>query len=165
MRIIRAIAALTALLAALAIPTPARADGIPAQPFYADSTSPLDTCPHGVTSGTVQWYTPGPLPAIAVIVSGTLVDRPQRADPTFCGDDGYYSYATFTAYSGEAIVDSRVVKADNEAVSVELTLGNNSVVTRLTHLVIQVCRDPIFTLPPSYCGRAVTYYPGRFGPA
>lgn len=37
-------------------------------------------------------------------------------------------------------------------------------VTRLTHLVVQVCRDPILTLPPSYCGRAVTYRPTSFAP-
>ena len=165
MRIIRTIAAATALLAALAIPAPAHADGIPPQPFYADSLSQLDTCPHGVTRGTLLWHLPGPLPAVAVDVSGSLVDRPQPAEPTFCREDGYFSYATFTAYSRNAVVDSRLVKADNGEVRFEFTLGTNSSASAITHLVVQVCRDPLVTLPPSYCGKAVTYYPTAIAPA
>jgi hypothetical protein len=161
MRGIRAIVAAAALLATLVNPAVARADGIPAQTFYADSG---DSCAYGYTKGTLLWRSPGPLVVIAVDVSGVVVDRPLPAEPTICRDDGFYTTATFTAYAGSVAVDSRQVKANNAEVRFQFTLGANSTAAGLTHLVIQVCRDPIVTLPPSYCGRAVKYSPTAITP-
>lgn len=158
MRVIRAIAAVAAFLAVVTIPAAARADIIVPPRFYADSG---DACVYGFTEGTLGWRFPGP---VAVDVSGSVVDKPRLAEPTFCRDDGFYTIATFTAYSGRVVVDSRAAKADNGENGFHFTLGSTSTdtATRLTHLVVQVCRDPVRTLPPSYCGRAVTYYPGIF---
>jgi hypothetical protein len=146
-----ALAIAAALLAALAAPAPARADFT--QSFYADSG---DACTYGYTRGTLVWRFPGP---VALEVTGVLVDRPTPAEPSFCRDDGFFSTATFTAYSGNAIVDTAAVRADNGEVRIQLTLGRNSAVSRVNRLVVQVCRDPLRTLPPSYCGRPVTYSP------
>ncbi|MBX6355116.1 MAG: hypothetical protein IRZ05_04570 [Micromonosporaceae bacterium] len=162
MRIIRAIAAAAVVLAGLALPAPAHADGIPARPFYADSG---DSCTYGYTRGTLIWRSPGPMNVIAVDVSGSVVDRPTLAEPTLCRDDGFYTIATFTAYSGRAAVDRRAVKADNGEEPFQFILGGNSAASGLTHLVVQVCRSPLVTLPPSYCGKPVTYYPTVIGPA
>jgi hypothetical protein len=162
MRTIRAVAAAaTALLAALAIPAPAHAQMLPPQPFYADSG---DACTYGYTKGTLLWRTPGPLPAISVEVTGAIVDRPTPTEPSFCREDGFYSTATFTAYSEKVIVDSGAVRADNLEVPFQLTLGANSASSPLTHLVVQVCRDPLVIKPPSYCGPSVTYRPTAITP-
>jgi hypothetical protein len=160
MRNARALATAAAVLAILTLPeAPAYADGVPPQPFYADSTSSFDTCPHGYTRGTLFWRMPGPRPAIAVNVSGVVVDRPATNDAKDCANDGYSSTAVFTAYSGSVIVGSAAVTADNGEKQMSFTLGSNSTVSSLTQLVVQVCRDPVLTLPPSYCGPAVTYRP------
>lgn len=154
MRVIRVIASAAALVAALSFAAPAHADIVPARPFYADSG---DACGYGYTKGSLLWVTPGPLPAIAVNLTGSVVDRPAPAEPVACRDDGYLSTATFTAYSGRAVVGSQAVRADNGEVPFRFSLGTNQPGTPVTHVVIQVCRDPILTLPPSYCGQAVTY--------
>jgi hypothetical protein len=43
-------------------------------------------------------------------------------------------------------------------VTFQVTLGGNSASTIVVdRVVIQVGRSPIVTLPPSYCGKVVTY--------
>jgi hypothetical protein len=160
MSIIRgALAATAATLAALTLwAAPAHADITPPQPFAADSTNlTFDTCPHGLTRGTLVWQTPGPVVPVAVNVSGEVVDRPAPISTTpNCALDDYSSTAIFTAYSGSAVVGSRTVTVDNGVKQFQFTLGG-STAARLTQLTVQVCRNPVHTLPPSYCGRTVTY--------
>ena len=161
MRIIRgALAATAAVLAALTLwSAPAHADIAPPQPFYADSTNPyFDTCPHGTTKGTLLWHTPGPVAPVAVDVSGEVVDRP-TADGTTpgCAPDDYSSTAIFTAYSGSTVVGYKTVTVDNGVKQFQFTFGGNSTASVLTQLTVRVCRDPVHTLPPSYCGKTVTY--------
>ena len=161
MRIIRgALAATAAMLAALTLwAASAHADIAPPQPFYADSTNPnFDTCPHGITKGTLLWHTPGPVAPVAVDVSGEVVDRPTADGSTAgCAPDDYSSTAIFTAYSGSAVVGYKTVTVDNGAKQFQFTLGGNSTASALTQLTVQVCRDPVHTVPPSYCGKTVTY--------
>jgi hypothetical protein len=161
MRVVRAITLASALLATLAIAAPARADIVPPRPFYADSG---DTCVYGYARGDLLWVTPGPLPPIAVNLTGSVVDRPSPTDPRACRDDGFFSTATFTAYSGTVVVGSQAVRSNNGQVPFQFSLGTNRPETPVTHLVVQVCRDPLVTLPPSYCGRAVTYRPTSITP-
>jgi hypothetical protein len=128
------------------------------RPFAADSG---DACGYGSTEGVLTWqyglFT-SPLPLTSVAVRGTVTDRPTPADPGFaCRDDGYFSRATFTAYSGTAIVAEKEAKADNAAVGFEFTLAPPVTAGQITRIVVQVCRDPLVTLPPSYCGKAVQY--------
>lgn len=162
MRIIRGIvAATTATLAALALwAAPARADGSVVA-FYADSTSTLDHCPHGITNGTLSWISPGPVAATAVIVSGQVIDRPTIDGALTCAPDDYDSTAIFTAYSGSKLVASTSVTVDNGTKQFRFTLGDSvtSTSTPLTKVTVQVCRDPVHTLPPSYCGKLVSYIP------
>jgi hypothetical protein len=164
MRIIRGIVAATlATLGALALwAAPVHADIAPPKPFYADSTSPLDRCPHGITKGTLLWLTPGPLAAVGVRVSGELIDQPVPNSPSLTCvtlPDDYASTAIFTAYSGSVVVASQSVTADNGVVQFQFTLGGaiTNPPTILTKLTVQVCRNPVHTSPPSYCGTAVTY--------
>jgi hypothetical protein len=161
MRIIRgALAATAALLAALTLwAVPAHADTTPPQPFYADSTNPtFDTCPHGITKGTLLWRAPGPVAPFTVEVSGKVVDQPTLdATTPGCVPDDYSSTAIFTAYSGSAVVGFTTVTVDNGVKQFQFTLGGISAASALTQLTVQVCRDPVHTLPPSYCGKAVTY--------
>jgi hypothetical protein len=143
-------AALAATLAALALPGTAHAALIP-QPFAADSG---DACPYGLTAGTLDWnFSTSPLPVRGVAVLGRLVDRPLPADPgRICLDDGYSSAATFVAYFGRAEVGRQAVSADNAVVPIGLRF-----MSEIDRIVVQVCRDPVRTLPPSYCGKAVEY--------
>jgi hypothetical protein len=163
MRITRgALAATTATLAALTLwATPAHADIAPPQPFYADSISSFDHCPHGITSGTLLWATPGPLAPVAVNISGQVVDRPTLDGAVACTPDDYNSTATFTAYSGSKAVASASVTVDNGTKQFQFSLGGSatSTSTPLTSLTVQVCRNPVHTLPPSYCGKTATYTP------
>jgi len=100
-----------------------------------------------------------PLPAMGVDVKGTLTDRPPPADPsTACPDDHYYSTATFTAYAGSVAVDRQARSANNGVVTFEFTLGSSSATTRLDRVIIQVCRSPVLTVPPTYCGKAAVYF-------
>lgn len=149
--------ALAALLAVMAIPGTAHAAGV-TQPFSADSG---DACRYGVTEGSLNWRystSPTPLPAVAVDVAGRLADRPLPGDPsTACRDDGYYSTATFVAYAGTVAVDRQSRTVDNDVASFTFTLGSNTAAARVDRVVVQVCRSPRATVPPSYCGRAVTY--------
>lgn len=160
MRKLLRLAALAAILGAgLAMPTPAHAgDGVATQRFYADSG---DDCRYGSTDGTLSWrVTWPPYHVLHVEVAGRVADRPLPADPGWsCRDDRYYSVVTFTAYSGSTVVDQESRRADNGVVSFAFTLGRNSAASRLDRVVVQVCRHPLYTLPPSYCGRAVEYRP------
>jgi hypothetical protein len=156
MRAAHLAAAAAALVAVLASPGVAHAATI-TQPFSADSG---DACRYGVTEGTLGWRygTTSPLPVLGVDVTGKLTDRPLPADPSItCRDDGYYSTATFIAYAGSVEVDRQTRSANNAVVSFAFTLGANSTSTGINRVQIQVCRSPINTLPPSYCGKAVQY--------
>jgi hypothetical protein len=115
-----------------------------------------DSCVYGSTSGTLVWRAIGK--AIVVDVSGVVVDKPRLAEPSKCADDGFYTIAVFRAYSGTDVVAREDAKADNGENQLQFTLGTNSA-SGLTHLVVQVCREPLFILLPSYCGTAVTYAP------
>jgi hypothetical protein len=152
MRVARLAAAVAVIL--VATPGIARAATI-AQPFKADSG---DTCRHGATEGTLAWQSGviSPLPLLKVVVTGTITDRPLPIDPTNCRDDGYDSTATFVAYTGETEVDRQFRTANNSTVRFQFSLGS-SAKTAIDRVVVQVCRDPIVTLPPSYCGKPVTY--------
>ncbi|MFU8849918.1 hypothetical protein ACNAW0_02850 [Micromonospora sp. SL1-18] len=153
MRAARLAAALTTLLAVVAAPGIAHAAPI-TQSFYADSG---DACRYGVTDGTLGWRTPSPLPVPGVEVSGRLTDQPLPNGPVTCADDKFYSRATFIAYAGNLEVDRQTRVADNSVVPFTFTLGANSTSTSINRVVIQVCRSPVNTLPPSYCGKPVTY--------
>jgi hypothetical protein len=150
------LAAFATALAIVASPGTAHASTITV-PFAADSG---DACPYGTTSGTLGWRygTASPLPVLAVDVKGRLTDRPLPNDPSAaCRDDGYNSSASFVAYAGSVEVDRQTRTANNGTVSFEFTLGRSSASASINRVVIQICRSPIFTLPPSYCGKAVTY--------
>jgi hypothetical protein len=150
----RVLAGLAATLAILAFPGTAHAATI--TPFAADSG---DACRYGATRGTLGWHVGiSPLPVTAVDVNGQLTDRPLPSDPsTACGDDGFYSAATFTAYSGSVAIARQTRTADNATVSFAFTLSGNTASTGIDRVVVQVCRSPVKTLPPSYCGKPVTY--------
>ncbi|WP_406068928.1 hypothetical protein [Micromonospora sp. NBC_01638] len=157
MRATRFAVAAVAALAIVASPGAAQAATI-TTPFHADSG---DACRYGATDGTLGWQfgpTTSPLPVTAVAVKGKLTDRPLPADSTIvCFDDHYNSSATFVAYSGSVEVARQTRTANNGTVSFEFTLGNSTHTASISRVVIQVCRSPIITLPPSYCGTAVTY--------
>ncbi len=151
------LAATAAALFLVATPGVAQAATI-SQPFYADSG---DACRYGVTEGTLGWRygTTSPLPLTGLDVTGKLTDRPLPTDPvTTCRDDGYKSSVTFVAYAGTAEVDRQTRTANNSVVTFGFTMGANSTTTRpVDRVVVQVCRSPILTLPPSYCGKPVSY--------
>ncbi|MBV1851809.1 hypothetical protein [Catellatospora tritici] len=157
MRATRLLVAVAALAAVFASPGVAQAAAV-TQPFHADSG---DACKYGVTDGALNWRSAGttsPVPFTAVDVSGKLVDHPQPVDPiSTCRDDGYFSTVTFVAYAGTAEVDRESRSVDNASTPLSFTLGGNSWTTGISRVVVQVCRSPLHTLPPSYCGRAVTY--------
>ncbi|GAA2383433.1 hypothetical protein [Dactylosporangium salmoneum] len=140
---------------ALALPTAANAATV-SQAFAANSG---DSCHYGSTSGTLTWTVgPSPLPAGGVPVSGKVSDRPLPVDPgPVCSDDGYSSTVTFTAYSGTVVADQQSRTANNGTVSFSFTLAAGLGTKPVSRIVVQVCRNPVVTLPPSYCGPAVTY--------
>lgn len=151
LRVAVALAAAFAV-AAVAAPTAASATHpIVAIRFAADSG---DSCRYGSTEGYLSWRGYHTALPSGVDVSGKLVDRPATATSTGCRDDGYYSVANFDAYYGRTIVDKRSVRANNGVAEFGFALGVNS---RVTSLVIQVCRNPLFGTGPSYCGAAKTY--------
>jgi hypothetical protein len=150
-------AAAAAVLTLVAVPGVANAAAIPQQ-FRADSG---DACRYGFTDGTLTWVfgVNSPLPLQRVEVTGTVADRPLPFEPTICRDDGYQSTVSFVAYAGEVEIDRQTRTANNGALRFRFVLGVNAPRTGLSRVVVQVCRDPILTLPPSYCGKAVTYLP------
>jgi hypothetical protein len=155
-RIMSAVAAV--IVGGLLAAVPAHADTAISRPFKADSG---DACRYGTTEGTLNWlFGPGasPLPVTAVDVSGTLVDHPTPADPALtCRSDGFASTATFTGLSGSAAVARQQVRVDNGIVQFQFRLAPSTTDQHIDRVVIQVCRGPVLTLPPSYCGTAVTY--------
>jgi len=132
------------VIAVVMAPTPAFAD----TRFHADSG---DNCRYGSTDGVLTAR------LADVVATGTLTDRPTPTDPVACRDDGFFSVATFTAFAGNRLIDQQAVRANNSTVRVGLVLGSPTAVARIDRVVIQVCRHPLVTLPPSYCGRAVEY--------
>ena len=152
------------LTGVLALPAAASADSPTSvgQPFYADSSSPFDACPHGVTKGMLNWRTSGDW-TMAVRVSGSLIDQPTSSNTSaLCANDGYDSTAKFTLFYDNREVDRASVKVDNGVAAFDFTLkgvpSSDSAVIQPT-LVVQVCRDPVLTNPISYCGKPVTYVP------
>jgi hypothetical protein len=144
MRIRHLLALAVAVLPVVLTPTAAHAD----TRFHSDSG---DSCRYGSTDGVLSTR------LNLVVIRGTLTDRPTLADPTNCRDDGFFSVATFTAFLGDRVIDQQAVRADNAIVRVELALGQNATAVRIDRVVVQVCRSPIVTLPPSYCGRPADY--------
>jgi hypothetical protein len=161
-RIVSAVVA--AILGGLLATVPANADTAISRPFKADSG---DACRYGTTEGTLNWlFGPGtnPLPVTAVDVRGTLTDHPTPADPaSTCHSDGFASTATFSGLSGSAVVARQQVRADNAIVAFQFRLAPSTTGQHVDRVVIQVCRGPVLTLPPSYCGTAVTYLPPPVG--
>lgn len=156
MRTARLAAIAAAMFAVVASPGIAEAATI-TQPFHADSG---DSCRYGVTDGTLGWQYGGtsPLPVRTVDVAGKLTDHPTPVEPvTACHSDGYSSTVSFVAYSGTVAVDRQTRTADNTTISFSFTLGSSSTTAQISRVVVQVCRKPVLTLPPSYCGTAVTY--------
>ncbi len=154
----------TGLLAGvLAVPTTASADASPSQAFSAQSA---DACPHGLTQGTLSWVVDQSWHAV-VYVNGTLSDQPESASSgSFaCAEDGYESDASFTIYDGANAVTTAHEQVDNGVVGFGFPLRggidvrSGSVVSET--LVIQICRSPVNSQikAPTYCGKAVTYYP------
>jgi hypothetical protein len=146
-----------AIIGGILVSTPAQAAAIQ-RPFAADSG---DTCGYGSTEGTLTWrygVRNSPLPLAAVDFKGTVTDRPAADDPDFsCRDDGYYSTARFTAYASNAVVAEKEVAANNAEIAFAFTFATSTNARQITRIVVQVCRDPMVTLPPSYCGKPVEY--------
>ena len=144
MRMRHVLALAAVVLTVVMAPTPALAD----TRFHADSG---DRCQYGFTDGVLTAR------LADIVVTGALTDRPTPTEPTVCRDDGFFSVATFTAYAGTRIIDTQSVRANNSTVRVGLVLGSPAAVARIDRVVIQVCRHPLVTLPPSYCGKAAEY--------
>jgi hypothetical protein len=151
-----------AAVAVLALPGSAQAATF-TQPFAADSG---DACHYGTTSGTLGWTfgsTGGPLNLIGVDITGQITDRPLPTSPvTNCPDDGYASTVILSAYSGTTEIERRAETADDATVNFDLFMGGTTI-TYMDRVVVQVCRNPVRTTPPSYCGKAVTYFPPAIG--
>jgi hypothetical protein len=157
MRVLHVVAAAAAAVATiLATPSAGHAQPQVTVPFSADSG---DNCRYGFTEGTLTWrFGTSPLPLTAVAVKGRLADRPLPADPgPVCRDDGLLSIATFAAFSGNVQVDRDLQRANNEVVGFEFLLGEDSTVTRIDRIVIQVCRHRPTSTVPVYCGRPAEY--------
>lgn len=129
-----------------------------AQEFKADSG---DRCGYGYTTGALAWRTDRPTVHAVVDVKGVVADRPLPADPgAVCPDDRAYSTAAFVAYAGRTVVDSKLVRADNDSVDFRLTLGLDSTIAPvIDRVVVQVCRYSTSPIGISYCGSPRTYLP------
>jgi hypothetical protein len=158
------------LTGVLALPATASADSAASRVFSAQSA---DTCPHGLTQGTLTWSVDDTWHSV-VNVSGTLADQPTGSPSSFaCTDDGYTSEASFTIYDGPSELNQTVVTSAHEQVdNGKVTFGfplrggidirSGSAVSE--KLVIQICRSPANSeiKAPTYCGKPVTYYPNYF---
>lgn len=153
-----------ATLATGAVATPAAAAPVTAgstvaQEFKADSG---DRCVYGHTTGALAWRVP-PRPTLYTVVDvkGVVVDRPTAADPGVgCADDRGYTTAGFVAYVGRTVVESAIVRADNQSVDFALALGETSTTTPvIDRVVVQICRYPTAPVGISYCGSPQTYLP------
>ncbi|MFC6023037.1 hypothetical protein ACFP2T_43665 [Plantactinospora solaniradicis] len=138
------------------------------QSFAADSG---DNCRYGYTEGRLEWRPVTAPPSQGVVaVGGTLTDRPVPFDPGVpCRDDGRYSYATFSAFSRDVLVDEQAYRVDNDVTKFEFRLQADLVRGGIDRVVIQVCRttldnSPIPTPGPTYCGQAQTYLPAPWQP-
>lgn len=149
-------AATTAALLTTGLLTPGTALATTTKTFQAVSG---DNCRYGQTEGTLSWWSttvPG-----AVDVVGSLVDRPVPTDPILiCADDGRFSVAAFTAYSGSLQVATDKRRVDNGRLDFRFVLGGTASTARVDKVVVQVCRESMISPTPSrYCGPAQTYTP------
>jgi hypothetical protein len=133
------------------------------QSFAADSG---DNCRYGSTEGRLEWRPVTAPPSQGVVaVGGTLTDRPIPFDPGVpCRDDGRYSYATFSAFYRDVLVDEQAYRVDNDVTKFEFRLQAGLVRGGIDRVVVQVCRTVLNTSPvptpgPTYCGPAQTYLP------
>lgn len=154
-------------LAVVATGTPAAADHpTVAQRFAADSG---DNCRYGATEGQLEWAAIHPPELPSVAVSGALIDRPVPVETdTRCPDDFFFTSATFSAYTGNVLVDSEVRRVNNGVVSFNLRLmpelSPGPPISRIERVTIQVCRESLVwvgPIPPRYCGRTQTYAPAQ----
>lgn len=125
------------------------------QQFAADSG---DACRMGFTRGTLAWLG---APGQPVAVRGSVTDRPTPIVPAdICGvDDGRFTYATFTAFSGRRVVDTEVQRVNNGSKDFTFTLGTDDVVPPAINLVtVQVCRAGVRP-SPEVCGPTQSYLP------
>jgi hypothetical protein len=156
MKTLRVLAA--AIVGGSLVQVPAQAAAAIERPFAAGAG---DGCGYGSTDGTLTWrygVPTSPLPLTAVDIKGVVTDRPVAGDPGFlCRDDGYYSRASFTAYASNTVVATKEVAANNAGVDFAFTFAPSTNARQITRIVVRVCRDPLVTLPPSYCGKPVEY--------
>jgi hypothetical protein len=136
-----AVAALATVVAGdAAAAQPPVSDPVVTAPFAADSG---DACKLGATRGTLGWH----IGQRQVDVRGTVVDRGPGLP---CGDDGRYTTATFTAYTGDVRVGPPVVrKVDNGRLGFGFPITSARGVSTV---VVQVCRHSRLPGPPDYCG-------------
>jgi hypothetical protein len=152
-------AAVALAAAALAVPLtgPGVAQAI-GPDFVADSG---DSCPYGVTRGSIDWIFAGGRPrfVIGADVVGSLLDRPVPTQPSLpCADDRRFSVGTFTAFFTGGRSQAEAIRVDNGTVPFRFRLGGNAVNADLERIVIQVCRHPVSQIgPPSYCGPTQVY--------
>jgi hypothetical protein len=119
------------------------------QRFAADSG---DACRYGVTKGSLFWSL-GPWVAPSTVgVDAVLVDRPMAGEPATCRDDRRFSVVTLTAFAGNVAVAERRVRADNQVVDYEFRLVNDTSLAPIDRVAVVVCRHPIETGVPGYCG-------------
>ena len=119
--------------------------------YFADSG---DSCRYGSTKGLLVLPS---VPTRTVLVSGAVVDRPATPGvPELCPDDGRFSLAILTAYTGNTVGDGQRVPVDNATREYRFELTNAQAITKVS---VQVCRQPRLPGgPPAYCG-AVTDIP------
>jgi hypothetical protein len=117
------------------------ADGV--APFVATSFNPAagDVCPMGASEGTFTWG------ATTVVVSGSVIDRPDPAGGPRCNDDRRVSIVYLTAYRGGAIMGVARYLADNGSTPFNFSWP------RPGRIVAQVCRQEPTDPAPDYCGR------------
>ncbi len=163
---LRAALIATAALAGVLVSAPAQADVIapsPGQPFYvtAPTTCTDKATPYGYTRGALNWR-PVTLPGVVngVGVQGVVVDHPTPVESSrLCPDDGWYTYATYSAYTGRVLVDEQAARTDNAEVAVSLVLQSRSATALIDRVVIQVCRASLNgPINNATCGR-----PQEFG--
>ena len=140
------------------------------QPFAADSSNKQvgDTCPMGLTSGTLDWHTglgprtPGIIGSTKTVdVAGIVADHPLPSDlSTACGEDGRFTTATFAAYSAGVQIASSAQKADNGELDFSFALKAAQPIQLIT---VQVCRTTLDPAPFTYCG-LLQKYPAPIAP-
>jgi hypothetical protein len=138
------------------------------QSFAADAG---DDCKYGYTEGRLEWRPiTAPPNRGMVALAGTLTDRPIPVDPGVpCRDDGRYSYATYSAFSRDVLVDEQAYRVNNDVTKFEFVLDTGLTPVGIDRVVIRVCRTTLNTSPipapgPTYCGQPQTYLPDPRGP-